>query len=187
MPLPVIPIEPPYLPELLPEVVEYVEGILPDGAHVFEFGSGHSTVWFAEMGCHVATVEHEPEWADEVERALGEAGLMHRVEMILVEDDSDIPYQIDFHGKFDAVFVDCLSTRRKDAIHHAIIHVKLGGYLIADDSHWRGVASALQVLDDQGLSCTVLRGMHTRKTGKVRHHQTSIYRRPDDSGGVEET
>ena len=58
MPLPVIEIKPPYVPELLPVVQLIVERILADGGDVFEYGSGFSTLWLAEFA-DVVTVEHD--------------------------------------------------------------------------------------------------------------------------------
>lgn len=178
MPLPVIPIKPPYLPELLPEVVAYIENILPDGAHVFEFGSGASTVWFAETGCLTISVEHEPAWANEVERTLGEAGVLYRAEVILVGSPDAIPVAIDDYAMFDMVFVDCYSTKRQQAIARSVSHVRPGGYMVVDDSHWGGVAKGINE-HLGGWERKDISGMHTRKTGSVRPHQTSILRRPN--------
>lgn len=175
MPLPVIPIERPFLPELLPEVQQRIKELLPANATVFEFGSGASTAWFAEFVSKIVTVEHEPLWANVLYLALSVTRLSHKVEVIQVGNAAQIPAVIDAYDLFDMVFVDCLSGYRQDAILKAWPHVKPGGYLVADDSHWGGVNTALANIDWPREDIS---GMHTRKTGKVRFHQTSFLRRP---------
>jgi len=43
-------------------VPDFVRSVLPDGAKVFEFGTGGSTLWFEDLGATVTAVEHDREW-----------------------------------------------------------------------------------------------------------------------------
>lgn len=183
MPRLILNIEPPYTPEFLPEAAAAVEDLLDEDSRVFEFGSGYSTVWFAGLCDDVVTVEHDPQWAEEVERALREARRWSKVELVKVEHEDDIGPSIDLYGDFDLVLVDCLDRQRTEAVERAMSHVRPGGYLVLDDSHWSLLSVARRLL----AGWTVVErynGDHTRKSGITKAHQTTIYQRP--LGGEEE-
>ena len=46
--------------------VEFLEGIIRPGFRVLEWGAGSSTLWFAERGCIVDAVEHDPTWGKRI-------------------------------------------------------------------------------------------------------------------------
>ena len=174
MPKPVIPIEQPYKPELLPVVQLAIEGLLLFGGDVFEYGSGHSTVWFARMSNPVS-VEHDEEWYGEVMRSLDVANLNAAVHLV---DEEDIAGVIVDYGQFDLILVDCIDRQRMAALEMAKEHVRPGGYLVLDDSHWKMLGKAKQCLTGWDLS--VVSGLHQRKNGDRRMHETTFYQRPLD-------
>ena len=184
MPNSVIPFEPPYAPpytpHLLPEVQSAIESLLKPGASVFEYGSGHSTLWVANLGVDVVSVEHDEAWHTSVTEELGRADLEavgHFLESdVLLVDEADLPHYIAAWGQFDMVIVDCLDRCRLDAVIAARPHVKQGGYRVIDDSQWRMLHQVPTLL--KGWTSTVYSGDFTRKTGAVRFHETTIYKRP---------
>jgi predicted O-methyltransferase YrrM len=169
---PVIPITPPYTPEFLRVAQLAIEGYLANGGDVFEFGSGHSTVWFAQFA-NVVSVEHDKEWYNEVVAALADASLEAKIHLVKEEN---IPNVINDYELFDLVLVDCWDFQRADAAMKAIEHVKPGGWLVMDDSNWplwKPVKEALLT-----WPYTEMRGPHIRKNGQRRSHETRIYERP---------
>ena len=172
MPKPVFSIKPPYTPELLPVVRLAVESILADGGDVFEYGSGYSTLWFAQFA-NVVSVEHDDEWYKELKRALRSAKLKAKTHLVAVEEIAGV---IDDYDLFDLVLVDCEDGQRVSAVEKAIDHVKAGGWLLLDDSQWPTLARARKLLS--AWPWTTISGMHYRHTGEVRDHQTSMYRKP---------
>ena len=173
MPNPVIPIKPPYTPEFLHVAQMAIEGFLArrDG-DVFEYGSGHSTLWFAQFA-NVVTVEHDEEWYAELVRALSESGLEADTHYVAA---AVMPGVISQYDMFDLVLVDCQDDRRILAAQLAIHHVKPGGWLVMDDSNWPLWEPAKAML--RTWPYTEMRGPHIRKTGQLRSHETRIYRRP---------
>ena len=172
MPLPVIPINPPYIPELLPVVQLIVERILADGGDVFEYGSGFSTLWFAEFA-DVVTVEHEKEWYDEVVRALDESG--READHHLVYPPA-IPSVIDDYDLFDLILVDCWDDERIPAVRAAMPHVKPGGWLLLDDANWPRLSHARNALSKWPL--TEVKGYSKGHKPHASNRQTNFYRRP---------
>jgi len=146
MPKPVIPIVPPYTPELLPVVQYAVEGILAKGGEVFEFGSGYSTIWFASFA-EVIAVEDDEEWYKELQKALKKAKPDPEPIVHLVEPET-MAETIDDYELFDLILVDCRDDQRIPAIENSIPHVKPGGWLLLDDSHWPNMVNIKSLLKD---------------------------------------
>lgn len=167
-----IPIREPYTPELMPVVQMTIEGILKNGGRVFEFGSGYSTVWLAGMA-EVMSVEHDPEWYDEVKGALKCSGRWAYLQLM---DEQKLPGAIECQGLFDLVFVDCIDRQRVAAVEHSMPHVMPGGWLVLDDTRWRMLAAAKDMLD--AWPHAIIKGRHVRHNGLIRDHQTTFYRRP---------
>jgi predicted O-methyltransferase YrrM len=173
MPSPVIAISKPYTPELLPVVQMAIEGILENyTADVFEFGSGESTIWFADRA-NVVSVEHDPAWYAEVMKVLDDTGLDATVH--LADDDCLADVILDYRD-FDLVLIDCLNSQRMSAIRMAREHVRPGGWMVLDDSQWPILWNAADYLD--GWQSSTVQGWHTRKSGERRRHQTTFYKRP---------
>ncbi len=168
----VIPIKPPYTPEFLSVAQLAIEGFLADGGDVFEYGSGHSTLWFAQFA-NVISVEHDKGWYVEVKRALTDSGLKAETYLVPVEG---IPGAISEHGMFDLVLVDCADGRRVLSAQLGMDHVKPGGWLVLDDSNWPLWDPAKDLL--KTWPYTEMRGPYIKKTGDLRSHETRIYRRP---------
>ena len=179
MPRALISFEPPYTPEMLPEVQAAIEALLSPGATVFEYGSGHSTLWLAGLGADVVSVEHDEGWYTAGVNALEKNGFKLTLDTypdIYLVSESDLPHYIAAWGQLDMVIVDCLDRCRLDAVIAARPHVKQGGHMVIDDSHWPMLRRAPGLL--KGWAPTVHSGDFTRKDGTVRFHETTIYQRP---------
>ncbi len=179
MPKPVIPIKPPYEPELLPIVQEAIRGILENWHRVqpqkvFEYGSGHSTLWFSTFS-DVVSVEHDQQWYKEVVREVDKAGLGATVHLA---DKEDIASTILDYGDFDLILIDCFDKQRMPALKMAREHVRPGGWLVLDDSHWRLLWGAFDYLE--GWQGSIIRGEHKRKDGQWRTQETTFFKRPID-------
>lgn len=56
------------IPWIVDGAEEYLEGVLNTlvSPQVLEFGSGGSTLWFAQKGCAVTSIEHDVKWYNKV-------------------------------------------------------------------------------------------------------------------------
>lgn len=120
------------LPWLPFPLIEQLATRAGPGTQVFEYGGGGSTLWFLDRGATVVTVEHHPEWASQLRRAITHD------EWTLLErslDDSGRSY-VDAitgyeDGAFDVVVVD--GRQRVCCAHAALAKIRPGGWLIFDD------------------------------------------------------
>jgi hypothetical protein len=142
------------LPWMTYRAIDWLNNHLKKGMNVFEWGSGGSTAFFARRAKHVYTVEHDLLWYQEVIGTL-EKKAYDNVSITLVESvqceniknwytTSDPKYKnhsfeqyirvIDTYpdGTFDIVIVD--GRARPGCMKHAIPKIKVGGYLLLDNS-----------------------------------------------------
>lgn len=180
---PVLKIEEPYTPEFLAQAAAHIENYLNEDMTVFEYGSGYSTVWLALQVNRVYTVEHEPQWAAETERALRDVKKWSKVNLIL-RDKDNMADAIDTYGMFDLVLVDCWDFERVEAVRHSMEHVHPGGLLVLDDSEWPLLKEAKEMLAVAGWQKVTYTGDHKRKSGEVRYRETSVYKRPGEKSPV---
>ena len=185
-----IDVYPPYLPLVNAGAVAFFKEIVKPHFHVFEYGSGKSTVWFAQHCTRVISVENNEEWFDAVGRKLKELDLCEPalITQYLVEFDdrnrgtktqaeqyaSIITHYPDEH--FDLVYVD--GKARPLCIRDARAKVKPGGWLVADDLGYNPVARALHLLD--GWECTKFRGrVDGAIDGNPRNNATGFFRKSE--------
>ena len=126
-------------PYYVPGAIKFLSNVLKDKrAKVFEWGSGISTVWYAKNAEWLIAVEHNEEWYHRVTSWL-QINRLKNVELKYVPPEGSsfqnyskaiLKYEDEF---FDVVAVD--GRNRVDCIRHAVNKVKIGGYLILDDSH----------------------------------------------------
>jgi len=143
----------PWLPYL---ATDYIRQIGP--RHVFEWGTGGSTIFFKEIGAHVVSVESNEEWAAKIQQELQARLLYHDIDYNVIPyelgdigpDYSDPTHYksynteyppanfkkyvdfIDDKGLFDLILID--GYARASCIVHAVKHVKLGGWLVIDNT-----------------------------------------------------
>lgn len=189
---PVIRIIPPYTPELLSSAQESIEKFIESvkklhperRPRVLEFGSGWSTIWFAQMGCYILSVEHSYEWYHEVKDTLIDIGynLRKSASLLFTPEQSDIRKTLDLLTSshtlqsLDLIYVDCIDDRRLMCVESTLPLLREGGRMVVDDTHWPSLAAVFDMM--KGWDRETIYGMHTRKTGEVCYHHTSIFTKP---------
>lgn len=150
-------------------------GALTEGATVFEFGSGGSTLFLAQRAARVVSVEHDADWCAAVAKGLEARGLQADVWLVETEEMANA---ITDEDEFDVVFVDCYGPQRAQAIGQGARHVRPGGWLVADDYDSKPkVRRAVEWLRGAGWDVALVDGIkvHLRK-GSV-HTSTAFCQR----------
>lgn len=132
------------MPWITFDAIRAIEGHARPGTRVFEFGSGHSTLYWAEKGVEIHSVEDDRGWHDLLARRIsgmpnahlyyepGQDGYVSRIEQV--------------GGTFDVVVVD--GSHRKECLKKALAFVKPGGLLVVDNTDWHWFSDVDQVVPE---------------------------------------
>lgn len=128
------------LPFLVYEAIDHLASLISEGTRVVELGGGNSTVWFLEQGAHVTTIEHSPEWANQIlfeaKKRFGES-VTERLTVKVASGDEAIAYAASLDDEtYDLALVDCMNafTWRRDGVEALVPKVRLGGAICLDNS-----------------------------------------------------
>jgi predicted O-methyltransferase YrrM len=108
-----------------------IERLLTPATQMVEFGSGHSTPWFAARVGHLISVEDNPEWHARVGARLAAAGTENvRHELRNASNYADLSDIAD--ASLDFVLVD--GTDREGCVRSAVPKLRPGGHLYLDNT-----------------------------------------------------
>ncbi|MDH5674584.1 MAG: class I SAM-dependent methyltransferase [Myxococcales bacterium] len=126
----------PSAPWLTKSAVEFLDEWISRNDTVVEFGSGRSTLWFAERARRVISTEHDAEWYSHVSDRL-EVMRLGNVEYFLahVEPTSYLSHASEaLSGFADLILVD--GQAREHCATWAIGRIRPGGLIVVDNSNW---------------------------------------------------
>jgi len=127
--------------------IDFLKEKLKSSHTVLEFGSGNSTLFFAEVVKRVVSFEHNTEW---YEKLLPKAP--QNVELITASDGSSKEYLDGLKNlseKFDLVIVDGLF--RKACLSESLNLITDNGIIILDDSERNEYIDGIKFLLEKGM------------------------------------
>ena len=103
---------------------------------VFEFGTGHSTIYWARHAAKVVGVESDPQWAERIRSRIGDNTTL------LVEPDRKRYAQrmFELEEEFDVIVID--GIERYQCVAPARERLSKGGVIILDNSDWHERSAA---------------------------------------------
>ena len=147
---------------------------LPPRPRVFEFGSGHSTMWWSLRAEKLISVEHDRKWFDLMKGQLPEMVDYRFVE--LVEDGAYSRAALQSGAQFDVISVD--GRDRVNCIKHSISTLSAHGVLILDNSDRLRYVPGIETLKASGFSRIEFIG-NGAMNGKP--WETSVFYRPNSN------
>lgn len=143
--------------------IDMLDRELTSESVIFEYGSGGSTLYFLDKGAKVITVEHDKTWIDLLKHKIQDDGLNHNwiglhkmpIDSDRISKDSNVAdpdcytsnakkyRRFDFKPYASAIddYQDCLfdlvsvdGRSRPSCIKHSAKKVKIGGWLLLDNS-----------------------------------------------------
>jgi predicted O-methyltransferase YrrM len=167
------------IPWLTFDAIRLITPALGAGGRVFEYGSGHSTLYWLQRKAEVVTLEDNEGWFNALRNVAGSDS--PQLTMLLAKQKSDYIDAIHRYPKahFDVVLVD--GSYRRDCVLAAIEHVKPGGLLVVDNTDWHWFRSA----PIDGIPVDWRKSVHAGYAPMLGHKtETSIWRRPARSASV---
>lgn len=162
------------LPWITFDAIRALAPLARPGTRVFEFGSGHSTLWWAEHGAEIHSVEDDESWHGLLtERIAG----MPKAHLYFEPGQQGYLSRIDrVGGPFDVVVVD--GSHRKDCLAKAIDHVKPGGLLVVDNTDWHWFSDV-----DDYVPTSWTKRVHAGWAPFIGHRsQTTLWTRSEPAG-----
>jgi predicted O-methyltransferase YrrM len=166
----------PERPWIVPAAIGFLRRRIRSDWSVLELGAGRSTLWFARRAGRVVSFEDNGFWAEQTQARLAQLSL-DNVDL-RVQPIEELPGAVTAlpDAAFDLVVVDFLeapAVTRIDALKPAMEKVRLGGWLLLDDSDRPGYAAAFELLN--GWRFRKFVGV---KDGWPEACETGIFRRP---------
>jgi hypothetical protein len=157
--------------------ISFLEQRLKRDMSLFEFGSGHSTLFFAELVGRVVSVECDRGWYDSLRPRLP-----GNVELLLCE-----PYAVDAYvghlrsqpRPFDVIVVD--AEARAACLQAAPERLSERGAIVLDDAERPEYNPGVQHLLALGFRKLDFEGL---KPGGIRAYRTSVFYRPGNALGI---
>ncbi|MFK8016457.1 MAG: FkbM family methyltransferase [Gammaproteobacteria bacterium] len=156
--------------------VSFLEQRLTDDLEVFEYGSGNSTIFIANLVKHITAVECDQGWSDYVKGILPSNANV----VFCAKGDAGYVDSIAEQGKpFDVVIVD--AEERPRCLVNAADHLTDRGVVILDDAARDEYQAATQTMREKGFRVLPLDGM---KAGGIKTYQTTIFYRDGNCLGL---
>jgi hypothetical protein len=122
---------------------EFIENKIPPNATVFEWGCGHSTLWWARRAAQVRSVEGNHQWYTQI---FGK--LPVNAKLSFAENQTSYVETIRNQdiGKFDVIVVD--GDFRNECAEAAAAYLKPDGFIVFDNSDGREFDAGVRHLND---------------------------------------
>jgi len=120
----------PVLPWIAYDAIDKLDRFLKPHHIVMEYGSGMSTIWFAQRVARVVSVESNAAWFEQVGHVLEARGLRNVERHMLAGGDYATPPTAE--RQFDLILVD--GERRGECVAQAISMINPGGIIYLDNS-----------------------------------------------------
>lgn len=158
--------------------IRFLQERVQSGMNVFEFGSGNSTLWWADRVKSVTSVEHDQNWSEIVKNRIPENVLYKRLDLVEGGEYSQFA-KSSGRGPFDIVAID--GRDRVNCALNCMSELKDDGVIIFDNADRRRYRHAHSVLQNNKFRRLKFIGIGALT---VNEWDTSIFYRPDNCLGI---
>ena len=135
--------------------LSFIEPRLKPEFNLFEYGSGNSTIWYAQKVNSIVAVEHNREWYEKVKQ------ILPRNAEVVLQSESDAELysnEISKHNKkFHLIIVDGIF--RNESLTKSLNYLTEDGIIVFDDTERKEYKISFQILSDNGFNRLDFRGM----------------------------
>ena len=165
------------LPWVTYSFIDFIKGRIDKTQHIFEYGSGSSTLFYASKAASVTSVEHDQQWFDLVKNTSPA-----NAEMIFCKLERDGEYAKKaamLDQKFDIIIVD--GRDRVNCCKYGVNALSSRGVIVLDDSERRIYNPARILLLEQGFKELSFSGI---SPGLFYEKATSVFYKSENCLGI---
>lgn len=165
------------LPWVTYSFIDFIKERINKTQHIFEYGSGSSTRFYAERAGSVTSVEHDKGWYDNVKNTSPA-----NAEMIFCQLEKDGEYAKKatlLNQKFDIIIVD--GRDRVNCCKYSVAALSANGVLVLDDSEREVYQPARVFLKAQGFKEISFSGI---SPGLFYEKATSVFYKENNCLGI---
>ena len=161
------------IPWLTYAAIHFIESRLNQSMDVYEFGSGNSTLWFANKVNKIISVEHDSDYFKFIQPKFKN---IKNTELVFAKlEDNYTSHILETNTKFDVVIVD--GRKRVECAKNAIKALKDNGIIIWDDTARNKYSEGCAYLHQQGFKSI---DFNSLKPISTLQSQTSIFYKSDN-------
>lgn len=127
--------------------IDFIANRIQKEHTIFEFGSGNSTIYYAQRAHKVVSVEHDKAWFEKISSTTPSNSEMIFCELQKDGDYSKMPETMKL--KFDIIIVD--GRDRVNCCFHSIAALTETGVVVLDDSEREHYAAAINFFKKEGF------------------------------------
>ena len=165
------------LPWVTYSFIDFIKERINKSQHIFEYGSGNSTIFYAEKAGSVTSVEHDKSWHDKVK---GTSPANAELVFCELQRDGEYAKKAMLLGKkFDIIIVD--GRDRVRCCKYSLDALTPRGVIILDDSEREVYNPARILLKEQGFKEISFSGI---SPGLFYEKATSVFYKADNCLGI---
>lgn len=135
--------------------IDFVSKRLHKDMHIFEYGSGYSTSYWAKLVRTVTSVEYDKEWFQKVGSSLPDNARLIFNDKI--DSDEYAKSCLIQENNYDVIVVD--GRNRVSCMLYSLPKLKPNGVIILDDSHRERYREGFELLKDKGFKEITITGI----------------------------
>jgi len=135
------------LPWVTYPFIDFIADRLNRSMEVFEYGSGNSTLWYAQKVKSVYSVEHDKVWFESIKNSVLDNVNIYYQELEYGGEYASFPSKLE--KMFDIIIVD--GRDRVNCLKHAINSIKENGVVVLDDSEREAYEGGSAFMCEQGF------------------------------------
>ena len=158
-------------------IIKFLEERLNRSLHIFEFGTGYSTLFYSRHVDSVRSVEYDEKWYNTLSSQKPK-----NVELLFRENDVDGVYCRAIQESdetYDVVVVD--GRDRVNCVKQSIDHLSEAGVILLDDSHRQEYSEAIEYAQEKGFRHISFEGI---KATENKVDRTTIFYRTNNCFGI---
>lgn len=127
--------------------IKFLEPRLKKDFIVFEYGSGNSTLWYAERVGEITAVENDLEWYKNISPTMPSNAKVIYCEL---KYDGDYCRQVTKHNKkYNIIIID--GRDRNNCVKNSINHLTIDGIIVYDNTQLTEYASSIEFILQNGF------------------------------------